>query len=431
MKNNVIKNAGWIIGCKIAQSLLNFLVGILTARYLGPSNYGIINYVASVIAFTVPVMQLGMRNTLVKEIVHAPEREGAVLGTSLILNVLSSFACVVGSVSFVALTDAGDREILLVCFLYSLTLVFQATDMVRFWFQAHLLSKYPSLVSLGAYVLVAIYKIYLLVTQKSVAWFAVSHALDFLLISVALLLIYKKMGQQKLTFDRHLARELFSRSKYYIIPGMMVMIFQHTGRIMIKFMMGEAATGLYSAALTCIGISGFVFVAVVDSARPVILEARERDYALFEKRMVQLYSIITCLSLAQSVFMTVLAKPIVMILFGEEYAGATVILAVAVWSVLFSEYGAVRNVWILAEEKQKHLLSINVAGALVNVVLNAALIPLWGAIGAAVATVITQFFTNVGIGFFFKPIRRNNYLILKSLNPVVMVDMIREATHRR
>lgn len=431
MKNNVIKNAGWIIGCKIAQSLLNFLVGILTARYLGPSNYGIINYVASVIAFTVPVMQLGMRNTLVKEIVHTPEREGAVLGTSLILNVLSSFACVVGSVSFVALTDAGDREILLVCFLYSLTLVFQATDMVQFWFQAHLLSKYPSLVSLGAYVLVTIYKIYLLVTQKSVAWFAVSHALDFLLISVALLLIYKKMGQQKLTFDRHLARELFSRSKYYIIPGMMVMIFQHTGRIMIKFMMGEAATGLYSAALTCIGISGFVFVAVVDSARPVILEARERDYALFEKRMVQLYSIITCLSLAQSVFMTVLAKPIVMILFGEEYAGAAVILAVAVWSVLFSEYGTVRNVWILAEEKQKHLVSINVAGALVNVVLNAALIPLWGAIGAAVATVITQFFTNVGIGFFFKPIRRNNYLILKSLNPVVMVDMIREATHRR
>ena len=76
MKNSVFKNAGWIIGCKIVQSLLNLVIGLITARYLGPSNYGVLSYVSSVVAFTMPLMQLGLRHTLVKEFVRSPEHEG-------------------------------------------------------------------------------------------------------------------------------------------------------------------------------------------------------------------------------------------------------------------------------------------------------------------------------------------------------------------
>ena len=65
LKKGVFENAGWIIGCKVIQSLLNLLIGLITARYLGPSNYGIISYVASVVAFAMPIMQLGLRHTIV------------------------------------------------------------------------------------------------------------------------------------------------------------------------------------------------------------------------------------------------------------------------------------------------------------------------------------------------------------------------------
>ena len=143
----------------------------------------------------------------------------------------------------------------------------------------------------------------------------------------------------------------------------------------------------------------------------------------YEKKMIQLYSIITCLSLAQSIGMTVLARPIVMLLYGEEFSAASGILAVAVWYVTFSYYGSVRNVWILAEGKQKYLTGINLAGAAANVLLNSCLIPMWGAMGAAVASLVTQFFTNVIIGFICKPIRYNNYLMLKGLNPKVILEL--------
>ena len=425
MKNSVFKNAGWIIGCKIVQSILTLIIGLLTARYLGPSNYGVLNYVVSVVSFALPVMQLGLTHTLVKEFVKHPNQEGKILGTALLINIISSLFCMMGSVCFVLVANAGDTETLVVCALYSLTLLFQATEMTRFWFQAKLLSKYPSIAALISYTFVAVYKIYLLVTQKSIVWFALSNVIDYFVISVILMVIYHKVGEQRLSVDWRIGKALLSESKYYIIPSMMVIIFQHTDRIMIKLMIDDAEAGFYSAALTCIGISAFVFTAVIDSARPVILEAKEKDSALFEKRVAQLYSIITCMSVVQSVGMTVLAKPLIYILFGTDYAAAAGILAVAVWYVTFSHYGSVRNIWILAEGKQKYLTGINVIGAAANVLLNLCLIPFLGAVGAAIASIVTQFLSNVSIGFVLKPIRRNNYLMLKGLNPKVLIGLIR------
>lgn len=424
MNNRVFKNAAWIIGCKIMQSLINLIIGLLTARYLGPSNYGVISYVASIVAFAVPIMQLGLKQTLVKEFVQAPDREGQTLGTALAINIVSSIFCMLGSVSFVAFVDAGETETILVCALYSLTLLFQATEMTQYWFQSKLLSKYPSIAMLCSYIVVALYKIYLLVTQKNVVWFALSNVLDYCLVSAILMIMYKKLGGQHLCVNWKTARAMIARSKYYIIPGLMVMIFQHTDRIMIKLMVGEMENGVYAAAINCIGISGFVFAAIIDSARPIILEMKEKDQCLYETRVTQLYSIITWLSVAQSVGMTLLAKPLVMLLYGADYIKAAGILAVAVWYITFSYYGSVRNIWILAEEKQKYLTGINVAGAMANVLLNLCLIPSLGAIGAAWASLVTQFFTNVVIGFIFKPIRHNNYLMVKSWNPGVMSGIV-------
>jgi Na+-driven multidrug efflux pump len=78
----------------------------------------------------------------------------------------------------------------------------------------------------------------------------------------------------------------------------------------------------------------------------------------------------------------------------------------------------VRNIWILAENKYQFLWKINLLGAISNVLLNYVLIPICGAIGAAWASLITQFFTNVIVGFMLPPIRKNNTLMIRGLNIV-------------
>ena len=60
-----------------------------------------------------------------------------------------------------------------------------------------------------------------------------------------------------------------------------------------------------------------------------------------------------------------------------------------------------------------------------NMVLNVILISIWDVNGAAIATVITQLFTNVVVGFAIKPIRPANVLMVKSMNPKFIIHTIK------
>lgn len=416
-KKDVLNNAKWIVGCKIVQSLIQLIIGMLTARYLGPSNYGLISYASSIVAFVVPVMQLGFRSTLVQEYVNHPEEEGQILGTALTMNIVASVACMIGVVSFATVANPGETETILVCLLYSTSLFFQAIEMIQYWFQAKLMSSYPSVVMLCAYFFVAMYRVYLLVEQKSVCWFAITHSIEYCLVGLSLIVCFKRLSIQKISFSMKLAKRMFTKSKYYIVSGLMVTIFQNTDHVMLKLMVGDVENGYYTAAVTCATMTQFVFMAIIDSTRPMILASRESNFARFESELSALYSIIIYLALAQSVSFVILAKPIIYILYGVDYLSAIPVLRIVVWYTAFSCMGTIRNIWILAEGKQNILWVINLSGALLNIVLNAFMIPHIGACGAALASALTQFFTNFVMGFILKPIRSNNKLILKGLNP--------------
>ena len=296
--------------------------------------------------------------------------------------------------------------------------------MTQYWFQSKLRSKYPSIITLLAYVVGSAYKIYLLIAQKSIRWFAVTHVIEAFVIAALLFVVYIRLGGKKPRWSYELGKKMLSTSKYYIGSAMMVVVFQQTDRIMINVMMTDAETGYYSAALSCVGMTGFVFSAIIDSARPAILEAKKTSEAEFEKRLVALYSIVTIVSLAQSVGMTLFSNLLITVLYGKNFLPAVPMLQIAVWYVAFSYFGSVRDIWILAEGKSKQLWYINLIGACANVVLNFLLIPLWGGCGAAMASLFVQFFANVVLGYVVKPIRYNNSLIIKGVNPRNCVSVI-------
>ena len=429
--NKVANNVKWVVICKAAQAILQLLIGMLTARYLGPANYGLINYAKSVVAFAVPITKLGLDATLVRELVQEPDKEGEILGTSLLMSFLSSVAGVICITGFVSVANWGEPITLAVCFLYSLSLLFQVLELLQYWFHYKLQSKYPSIVMLIAYFAAAVYKIYLLASGKSVYWFAVAYSVEYGITGFLLLVIFRRQCGHKLTGTLSMARKLFSRSKYYILSSLMVTLFQNTDHIMLKIMAGDAENGIYTAAITCAGVANFVYAAIIDSLRPVILENKKTGAQSYDDSISKLYSIIVYLSLLQGVAFTVLAKPIVMILYGAEYTSAISVLQVLIWYLSFSQMGRIRNIWILAEEKQKILWKINLAGALTNVALNAVLIPYFGAAGAAIASLATQIFVNFILGFIIKELRGNNALLIKGLSPRFLTKILQEARERK
>ena len=415
LKSGVAKNAGWLIGGSIVQKMLAFVVGIYTARFLGPGNYGLINYASAYLTFFYAIATLGINNVLVKKLVDNPEREGEVLGTTLFLQCLSSIFSILIILGIVFILDYNETLTITVVFLSSIGLFFQVLDSIKYWFQAKLQSKFAAIATLIAYFISSLYKIVLLILGKSVEWFALATSLDYFCVAAFLIIVYKIKKGQKFRFSKELAKEIVKSSYPYIFSGLMASIYAATDKFMLKQMVNEETVGWYGTAVTVANVWTFILSAIIDSFNPVIMGYRSSNFEQYRKTNIKLYRIVFYCSLFVSIIITVFADIGISVLYGEAYKGAIGPLRIVTWYVAFSYLGVARNAWIVCENQQKYITPIYVGSAVMNVILNLIFIPVWGTSGAAFASLITQICTVFVYPFFIKNMRGNVKLMLEGV----------------
>lgn len=413
--NKVVKNAGWLICGKAANKLLAFVVGIFAARYLGPSNYGLITYAAAYATFFASLCTLGINSVIVKNFVDHPQQEGETIGTTLVLRAISSLLSALTIIGIVSIVDRGERLTVIVVALYSVGLVFQVFDTLNYWFQSRLQSKYSAIAELISYAVMSVYKIVLLVLGKSVEWFAVASALDYTVLAVLLLAAYFKNGGTRFRCSISKAKELLKSSNGFIAAGLMVSIYACTDKLMLKQMLGPDAVGHYALAVSVSVAWAFVLSAIIDSLYPEIVQSFQTDRLRYERKNRQLYAIVFYVSLFVSALICLVARPFVAIIYGETYLPAVAPLRIVVWYTAFSYLGVARNAWMVCENQQRYLKYLYVSAALINVILNWLLIPSFGASGAAAASLITQVSTTTLLPALIRPLRPNARLMWEAM----------------
>lgn len=410
-----MRNAGWVIGGRIAQMAIALFVSILTTRYLGVNNYGTINYAAAYVAFFSSFCTLGINSIIIKEFIDHPNEQGVAIGTAIFLRAISSILSELVIVGCVSIINKNEPFTIIVVTLCSIALIFQVTDTINYWFQARYLSKVVSIASLIAYIATTIYRIILLLLQKDVKWFAFASSVDAICMAIIMLIIYHQYGGPKLAVSIKKAKELLKKSQYFIIVHMLVAIYEQIDKIMLQLMINETEVGYYSLAATVNGMWIFVLTAIIDSFTPTILQYGKRDQDKFERKNRQLYSIVIWLSLTVAIVYVCFGREIIRILYGEEYLGATVPLRIICWYTPFFYLVSARNAWMIAKNKQRYLTYLCGGSAVANVVLNFVFIPLWGASGAALASLLTQMLAITIIPYCIKDMRPNVKLMLDAV----------------
>lgn len=415
LKNRTVRNAGWIIGGRLMNKLLAFLISILTARYLGPGNYGLIDYAATYTTFFASLCTLGINSVIIKDFVEHPGEEGKAIGTTLVLRAVSSFLSAVMIIGVVAVIDGDEPLTILVVAISSIGLLFQIFDTFNQWFQYRLQSKYAALASLVAYLAVSGYKLFLLMTGKSVVWFAFATSVDYVVLAAVLLAAYKKTDGPALSVSGIKAKQLLSASSSFILASLMASVYASTDKLMLKHLLDDAAVGYYGAAVSLSTTWAFLLQAVITSVHPTIIQSHGKDQQLFERRNRQLYAIVFYGASAISLVICLFAEPIVGLLYGTEYAGAVTPLQIVVWYTAFSYLGVARNAWMVCENRQGYLKYLYSGAAAANVLLNLLLIPRYGAAGAAAASLLTQIATTFVLPLMIRPLRANVRLMVDGI----------------
>ena len=251
----------------------------------------------------------------------------------------------------------------------------------------------------------SVYKIALLILGKSVEWFAFATSFEYIVILIILIIMYIKNGGQKFKVSIKTGINLLKQSYHFIVSGLLVTVYTQMDKIMIAHYIDQTQVGLYSAATAISSMWGFIPNAIINSIRPTIYEAKERDEQLYLRRLKQLYAMVFWCGVFFALGITVFSKIIVGILYGQEYLGATISLVILSWSTIFAYLGTARGVWVVCENKNKYTKKYVFWGALVNLILNAIFIPAIGINGAAIATLIAQIIVAIVAPGFYRDTR--------------------------
>lgn len=421
--NKYLKNTGMLMFGKIGSLVIKMLVSIQIANHLGAFNNGVLTGAIVYVALFAAVASLGLDQFTVKELHAYPKDRDRILGTAFGMKVMAGLLCI--PVIYIAwqLHDLDDTPYLYVLIL-SFTGFFQSFNIIDSYFQSEVQSKYIMQAQITATLLAAVIKLALIFGDCKLIWFVYATIFDLVWLALGYLAVYNRKGRNvwQWKFDRALAKRLISFSWPLIISGIMVSLYMYIDQLMLHEMAGPAAQGIYSTAVNFSAAWYFVPIVIVSSLFPAILNARRDDPVRYQKRLQNLYDIMVWFSMFFALIVTI-AAPLIYKLFKPEYASAAPILAVHVWSGIFVFLGTANGQYLIAENFNKLTFVRTSVGAVLNILLNLWLIPAMGAIGAAVATLISYFASTFFI-VFIPPLRAQALMMLKSLFLITLFQKI-------
>ena len=399
------KNVTWLLGGKIVNMLLQFFVSLATARYLGPSNFGTINYVAAFVSFFSSIASLGLAVIVIKEIATDKYNNNEVIWTSIWMRFATAVLSTISIIALMFITNRDDPMIVQIAFLESLSILFSSFDTINYYFQAKLLSKWTSIAGVLAYIGMSLYRIYLLATGADIVWFAFATSTDMIFLTAFLMIFYVRIEGFHPKFNWQLGKTLLKQSYHYLIAGLITILYAQVDRIMLGNMVDKSAVGYYSAALTISHLWSMIPTALIQSLSPVLYDAAKKDRNLYLRRLRQSYAALFWLNAAYSIFVCLFAHWIVLLLYGKEYLAGTTALRIVVWYYGLSTMSTLNQVYLANDEKNKYINRFCLAGLITDVVLNSLLIPIMGINGAAIATLITHIVIQIIMPYIYKDTR--------------------------
>lgn len=415
LRKKFIGNTSWMMAQQVYSMVLSLIVGSLSARYLGPSNYGLINYGASLISFFLIISKLGLDGVIINEIVKNRDKTASYLGSALIARLVISIISIFIVQGIVCVLEPDDTLLHTVTLLQTFSIVLQSYEVFQYWYQVELKMKTVAMASMLALTVTAVWRIALLATGASVQFFALSNSIRFVVAGLVVAIIFFANSRMRLKFSFSDLKYLLSISHHYIISSLTVTLYAQIDKVMIGKFISSESLGLYTAATTIACLWEFVPNAMINSARPIILEKRKNDYSGYKKLLQLLFVGITVLSIIVCTCITVFGKLGIWILYGKEYMGAYWSLVIVLWSTSFAMISTARGIWLIAEDLNHYAKDFTIAGAIVNLILNAILIPTIGIEGAAIATLFSQITVTFVAPYMIKRTREFNHLYFESV----------------
>lgn len=385
-----LSNSTWMLTERVLGMSMAVLVSVWVARYLGPERFGTLNYALAFVAFFTPLASLGINNILVKELILDRSREGLLIGSALVARLGGTVAAAALCVLAIGMTKGTDDQIFWAVTALSVATAFNALDVAGLWLQSKQVVRGLMYWRMGVTLVFAAARVGAILAEADLFAFVWIAAAEIVAVDLTNLLAYFSYGSrpQRWRNDGRTMLSLVNKSWPLILSAVAASVYLKIDQVMLADMVGVAESGVYAVAARISEVWYFVPQVLATAVFPSLLNTKLVSTAQYERRLRICLIAFAIAATSLAVIITFSADFIIDLLFGREYHDAADILRIHIWAGVFIFLRAMASKWLIAEDLYMFSLVSHGVGAVLNVILNLFLIPAWGGLGAAVATVI-------------------------------------------
>lgn len=400
-------NMSWMFGGQMFSLLVSFFIGAWIARYLGPENYGVLNYSIAFVGIFGFISSLGVDGILNRELIQTPEKRDVLLGTAFRLKLLGGAIAFCLAIVSVLIIET-DPPVKILVALFSFSFISQSIGIISTYFNAEVKAKNNVKAQLFAMFISSILKVAVILLGKGVIWLVIVFVLDSVWQGIGLLKAYKNFGLKisNWKFDKILAKNLLRNSWPLMLASAAGFITIKIDQVLIGQMLGNREVGIYAAAVKLVEVWYFIPGIICTALFPAILNAKKTSEESYKRRLKNFYVLMFLIPVLMAIPITLLAKPIIQILFGSGYLESVIILRIYIWSSIGFFLGWAVIQYLMSENLIKTIFWLNLCAMIVNIVLNLIFIPIWGIAGSAYATLISYMILPIGVFLI------NKYIII-------------------
>lgn len=387
----IFANMSWLVISQIITSVCAFVWTILTARYLGVYDYGVLGFAVSFTSIFTVIADLGISTHIVRSISTDNSIAPKYLGNALVLKGFLSLAYI--AITFVVLTVLGYNELtIFITFLFVIeTIIKSFCNLFNGTFQAHEKGKYQAIQNTILNVLTLVFILFAVYIDGGLLGIGIAYILANLFSFIySTRTLTHNIAVPKLEFDKDFCRMLIVAGIPFALTSLFYTIYYSIDVVMLTQMVGDYASGIYNATYKLINVLTLFYSIYTAVIFPVMSKLYKNEKTLlktsFEKSIKYLLMVTVPIAIATAFY----ADEIIHLIYGNQYGDASGVLIVLIWTVCFLFVNGAVTTTLNASHKEVSVTKIYLVAAAFNVILNYFLIPHYSYIGAATATVISE-----------------------------------------
>ncbi|WP_048190960.1 flippase [Methanobacterium sp. SMA-27] len=388
------KNIGSLFTSQSLSYLISLIYTIYLVRYLGVVNYGILSFALALTSILGIFADFGLNTLMTRELAIEKSLTNKYLNNIFSIKLLEVSILLILIILIVQIVGYPQQTVF-VLYIMMIFLIFNTfSTFFSSLFQAYEKLEYQSIATVLNSLLMLVGILILIHYNNNLITFTLLYAI----IGGVILIYYLFVSTTKFEFplpkieiDWNFWKPTIKTAAQFGLIGVFVTIYVWIDSVMLSFMQGNQAVGLYNAAYRIVLLLLFIPTVINAAIFPVMSRLYGSSSNSLSKIVEKYFKFMILIGIPIGVAITLLSSQIIIMIFGNAFLESTPALQILVWATVFTFGNAAFVQLFQSTDKQILLTKITFIGMIINITLNVILIPKFSYIAASFNTLITEF----------------------------------------